>query len=211
MGMASHWQAQRGRWAPDNAYDDPVDLGVFGIERAARPAHHVLVSFVVRIGESFEELLIAPGAADVLGWAGASRLQEPRVDHVGGGIVDPLDADAVIPVIAEVVGILDRPCAGFPEQLLQGHRLRGHGTLVEPVRIGHAPTDISGAELVEMGVGPAHGRLHDLMQPVEPDLQRDLDMAHRLRIDVVQDDPEAGDQAHAAILCRVVDQFWPAP
>ena len=23
MGMASHWQAQRGRWAPDNAYEGP--------------------------------------------------------------------------------------------------------------------------------------------------------------------------------------------
>jgi hypothetical protein len=45
------------------------------------------------------------------------------------------------------------------------------------------------------------------MQPVETDLQRHLVMAHRLRVDIVQDNPEAGDQGHAAILCGVRDQF----
>lgn len=58
-----------------------------------------------------------------------------------------------------------------------------------------------------MGVGPAHCGLDHLVQPVEPDLQRHLDLAHRLRINIIQDDPEAGDEGHAAILCAVRGQF----
>ncbi len=60
-----------------------------------------------------------------------------------------------------------------------------------PIRVGQAhpasPTRNS-----EMGARPAHGRLDDLVQPAEPDLQRHLDVAHRHWVDVVQDDPEAG-------------------
>ena len=69
--------------------------------------------FVDGIGEGFEELLVAPGAADVLGRTGTGGLEEPWVDHAGGGIVDPLDPDAVVPVIAEVIDILDRSDAGL--------------------------------------------------------------------------------------------------
>ena len=147
------------------------------------------------------------GAADVLGRAGPGGLQQPWIGHAWGGLVDPLDPDTVVPVIAEVVDILDGLGAGAVEQLFQGHLLRIHGAVVEPVRVGHAPTGIAHPELVEMGVGPAHGCLDDLMQPVEPYLQRHLDMAHRHWLDVVQDDPEASNQGHAAILCRVGDQF----
>lgn len=58
-------------------FDDPVGPGIFGVVAPARPADQVLVLLVIRIGEGFEELLIAPGSGDVLGWTGPGRLQEP--------------------------------------------------------------------------------------------------------------------------------------
>lgn len=80
---------------------------------------------------------------------------------------------------------------------------------VLPAQIGRAqaPTGITGSELVEIGAPPGHGRLDDIMQPVELDLKRHLDVARRHWVDVVQDDPEAGDQGHAAIFSGVGDQF----
>ena len=106
------------------AFSNSVDPGVFGIERSARPADHVLVLLVVRIGEGFEELLVARGTANVLWRAGPCGLQKPWVNHARGGLVDPLDPDAVVPVITEVVDILDRPGTGILDDLLQRCLLR---------------------------------------------------------------------------------------
>ena len=78
--------------------------------------------------------------------------------------------------------------------------LRASRRAIAPVGIGHAPSDVAGADLVEMAVGPAHGRLDGQMQPVEPDFERHLDAAQDRGLDVVEGDLEAGDGvgAHAA-------------
>ncbi len=60
-----------------------------------------------------------------------------------GGLVDPLDSDAVVPVITEVVDILGRPGGGLVEQLFQGDLLRARGAVIEFLRIGLAPTGIT--------------------------------------------------------------------
>jgi hypothetical protein len=47
---------------------------------------------------------------------------------------------------------------------------------------------------------PAHGGLDDEVQPVEPDVDRDLDAAEDPRLDVVELDAQAGDVGHAGFL-----------
>ena len=48
-----------------------------------------------------------------------------------------------------------------------------------PVLVGvrRAPSDTVCADLIEMAVGPAHGRLDGQVQPIEPDVERHLDTA----------------------------------
>ena len=122
---------------------------------------------VFRIGNGFEEFLVTGGTADVLGWTCSAGFQKPRIVFARGGLADSLNPDAVVPVIAEVVDILDRLGAGILDDLLQRCLLRGHAAVVEAVRVGHTPPCATGAELIEMGVGPAHCGLDHLVQPVD--------------------------------------------
>lgn len=50
---------------------------------------------------------MSPGAAAILGWAGAFRGDEHWVVGVGVGVEQVFDHDLVLPVIAEVVGVAD--------------------------------------------------------------------------------------------------------
>ncbi len=43
------------------------------------------------------------------------------------------------------------------------------------IGIGRAEADITGADFIEVAVGPAHGSLDGQLQPVKPDVERYLD------------------------------------
>ena len=71
---------------------------------------------------------------------------------------------------------------------------------------GGAPSDVTGAKLVEMAVGPALGRLDGQVQPVESDVERHLDAAQYRGLDAVEGDLQSGDGGgtHAVVhgTCR---------
>lgn len=69
------------------------------------------------------------------------------------------------------------------------------------------PPCAAGAEFLGTDARPAHRGLDHLVESAGPDLQRPLDLAHGLRIAIVLDDPEAGDQGHVAVPCAVRYQF----
>lgn len=90
-----------------------LDVGTVGIEGAAAPGEHVLVLLVGRIGDRGEEFGIAPGPAHVLGRAAARCGDELRVEGLRVGFADALDPDGVVPAVAKVVEIMDRPGTGI--------------------------------------------------------------------------------------------------
>jgi hypothetical protein len=67
---------------------------------------------------------------------------------------------------------------------------------------GRAPSDITRPDLIQMTVGPAHGGLNDLVQAVEPDVERHFKSAKDRRLHVVECDLETGNGGgtHAATL-----------
>jgi hypothetical protein len=92
--------------------DDVLDVGTVGIEGAAAPGEHVLVLLVGRIDDRGEEFGITPGPAHVLGRAAARCGDELWVESLWVGLADALDPDGVIPAVAKVVEIMNRPGAG---------------------------------------------------------------------------------------------------
>jgi hypothetical protein len=82
-----------------------LGLGIGWIEVAADPLQPLGVLVVVRIGDRIEEVAVSPGAADILGRAASGGCDEARVGDAGHGISDALDADRVLPAVAEVVEI----------------------------------------------------------------------------------------------------------
>ena len=85
-----------------------LDVDDRGIEGAADLCQGLGMLFVVRIGARFEELAIAPGTADILGWATAGCFDQTRIRDPGRRIGDVLDADGVFPAAAEVVEVFSR-------------------------------------------------------------------------------------------------------
>src|SRR3954469_17083744 len=113
---------------------------------AADPLQPFSVLLVVRIGDRFEEFAIAPGAADILGWATSDSFDETWVGDPWHRVDDALDADGVFPTVAEIVEVLERPDA---DVLQDGGKpgLAGVERSVAEVRVGHAPADVAGADL----------------------------------------------------------------
>ena len=84
---------------------EDLDIGVGWIELAADPLQPLGVLLVVRIGDRIEDVAVAPGAADILWRAASGCFGEARVGNAGHGISDALDADRVLPAVAEVVEV----------------------------------------------------------------------------------------------------------
>src|SRR5438045_8533372 len=64
------------------------------------------MALVTGIGDGFEIVAIAPGAADILRRASPYRFDETRIEHPLGRRGDRLDRDPVLPVVAEIVDVL---------------------------------------------------------------------------------------------------------
>jgi hypothetical protein len=106
-------------------------------------------------------------------------------------------------LFTEVIEIFQGLCAHIFEHVDEAGFTSIERTAA-PVGIGNPPSDIFGADLIEVAVGPAHRRLDCKMETVEPDRERHFEAAHHERFDVVECDLEAGDggSAHAASLRR---------
>src|SRR5262245_51044634 len=75
----------------------------FGVEPPADPTQHVLVLLVAVVPDGLKKLLVAPGAANVLRWAGPCAFEADRIALPPLGPQAALEQDLVPPAIPEVV------------------------------------------------------------------------------------------------------------
>ena len=57
---------------------------------------------MIRIGDRCEEFAVAPGTADILGWATSGSIDETWVGDPWHRVGDALDADGVFPAVTEI-------------------------------------------------------------------------------------------------------------
>ena len=163
------------------------------------------MALVLWVVDGFQEFGIAPGAANVFRWATSYSVDHARICNAGYGIGDAQEFDRMLPAVAEVIEILQRFDADIFKNIGQA-RLAGIERSVAPIRIGHAPSYLPGADLIEMTIGPSHGGLENQVQMIESNCQRYLDPAPDHRFDVVERDLEMGNGVgdHAARLRRSI-------
>ena len=186
---------------------EPLGLIGVGIEVVTDPLCKFVVALMFGVFDGLDQLSVAGGTAAILRRAAAADFGQARVDHAGFRICKPLDLDRMLPAVAEVIEILQRLCPEVFEHVAKPG-LAGVEKVVAPiyVGIGRAPSDVARADLIEVGVGPAHGRLDREMQTVEPDIERHLEAAQNWGPDVVEGDLETGDGVgtHATSLRRSI-------
>ena len=161
------------------------------------------MAFVLWIADGLEELGIAPGAADIFRRAAPARLDQARIKNAGFGIDEALDLDHVLPAVAKIVEVPQRLGTDILEHVAEAGLARVERA-VGPIPVRDAPSDITGTDLIEVGIGPTHRRLNHQMQAIEAYIERHLDAAQDRRLDVVEGDLETGDGigTHAATLRR---------
>src|SRR5260370_31814252 len=75
----------------------------FGVEATADPPLHVLVFWMVRVADGFEEVGVAPDSAHVIGRTGAFPFQAEGIPLRRLGRQATLEQDLVFPAVPEVV------------------------------------------------------------------------------------------------------------
>src|SRR4051794_35260480 len=138
-------------------------LEVVGVEVFTQPLTSLGVLWMSRIGEDFEQLKVAPGAATILGRTPApSGGTDGTGQSLNGGRA-LFDQERMFPVVAEIVSVGETDDARL-DQAIQGDAFLVGG-IVDGARIAVLPAfDI---ECVEMVVFPAHGGLDRAMQVTE--------------------------------------------
>lgn len=89
------------------------------------------------IGNGIEELVVAPGATDILWWTASGCFDKARIGDAWHGISDALDTDRVFPAVAEVVEVFERPGADILQDIDEPSP-GGIERSVTEVRIGYA-------------------------------------------------------------------------
>jgi hypothetical protein len=177
------------------------------VEGTADPFSQLGMTFVFWILDGFEEFSIAPWAAAVFGRTAAARVDQARIDDARYWVEEALDFDRVLPAITKVVEISHRLGADVFDHLVEAS-LAGIEEVAAPILlgIGCAPSDIGGADLVKVAIGPAHCGLDRQVQTIEPNVEWHLDAAQNRGLDVIEGDLDAGDGmgAHAATLRRSI-------
>jgi hypothetical protein len=185
---------------------EPLGLVGVGIEVVADPLCELGVALVLWIGNSFEHFGVAPWAATVLERTAAADFNQARIERTRRGVGEAFDFDRVLPAIAEVVEIDELLCADIFEDVVEPG-FAGVEEVTGRISIGvwRTPADITGAQLVEMAVGPAHGGLNGQMQPVEPDVEWHINAAQDCGLDVVEGDLET------AMVSALMPPLYDAP
>src|SRR5215217_916889 len=140
-----------------------VGIEVVGVEVFTQPLTSLGVLGMSWIGEDFEQLKVAPGAATILG-------RTPALSSGTGGTGQSLndgqalfDQERMFPVVTEVVGVGEAGDTRL-DQAVQGNAFLV-GDIVDGARIAVLPAlDVECAEMV---VFPPHGGLDRAMQVTE--------------------------------------------
>ena len=105
--------------------EDTADVGLIWIELSAMPFQHLGVLFVFWVSHGFEEVSVTGEATDVLWGTGPDSSDKARVFGPRNGIIDFLDLDHMVPVVAKVVDVMDGLGAHVFEHIQQFLHLRG--------------------------------------------------------------------------------------
>src|SRR5271166_1244679 len=112
------------------------------------------MALMAGILESFDEVTVAPGAADVLRGAAPGSFDQSRIGDVRFRVRQTFDLDRMLPAVAEVVEIAQRLDSGVFEDIDEP-RFAGVERSVGPFGIGEAKADVFGADFVKVAVRPA--------------------------------------------------------
>jgi len=86
-------------WRMPNIACESVDVNGFGIVVFAGPHLHLGMAFVGEIGQSLQELVVVPGAANVFRWAPSGGFDQQRVCDARHRLSNALDLDRVLPAV----------------------------------------------------------------------------------------------------------------
>jgi hypothetical protein len=163
---------------------------LLGVERPAEPVQQFGMLGMARSSDDVEQVLVAGRAAAVLRRAGAGAVEAGR--RLGGPVV--LDADVVLPAVAEVVVVAEDGAVGDGAD---GDR----PWIAEVVQVIDVPVaDAVELEQPQMGVLPAHGGLEQAMQVGQSGALGNDDAPPHRRVDVPEADGEL-DGGHALDRC----------
>ena len=152
---------------------------------------------VVGVGDGVERLVEAGDAAAILGRGVALAGDVARVGEIGVAGADIGEREPVLPAIAEVVEIIDRGLAR-PQHVAQADLAGVGARFGSPVLVDRqAVSALGDGELPEVVVEPPHRDLDDVVQDLEGDRCRHLDLAPNHRVAVAQLDANAGDLVEA--------------
>src|SRR5438067_12327838 len=136
--------------------------------------------------------------AAILGRAAPFATKKIGIEPARLGGLDALDRDAVLPVVAHVVGVIEHGDAGLDQT---GERSAARTVdLVPPsgvLGVGLAVGFVVGGELPQVIVEPAHDGLDDTVQGLQIGRGLDRDVAPDQRIDIDQFDAQDGDSIGA--------------
>jgi hypothetical protein len=148
------------------------------------PFQHAVVLFVLWVGHSFEKVGVAREPTHIFRGTSPDSPDKTRVCGTRDGIIDFLDLDHMVPVVAKVIDVIDCLGADIFERIQQAGFTGGQWAIIIAVRIRDAPADAGGPELVKVTVGSAHGGLDHIVQTVQLDLQWHIEAPQYLGLDV---------------------------
>ena len=143
---------------------DGVDRKAFGIE-AVDPVPHVLMIFVVPVGEGLQHVVEAGDSAAVFRGSGELSLNTEWIRNAEFGRQDFLNGEHMFPGIAQVVDI-SRLGTHLVQQIRKACFLfvEGERSAQEPlVWIRNAKSLLANLELMQVAMLPAHRGLHDIV------------------------------------------------
>jgi len=144
---------------------DRVEVKPFRIEGSADPGEHFIVLRVFRIVDGLQEVQIPRCAADIIGGRGTLPRDTQWIEPLCVGFIDELNLDEMAPTVAEVV-FVDELAKRVAQSSFERVFL-----FVQHIQLLQMSGSVSGAEglfaeleAVQMGVGPPHHELQQIVQ-----------------------------------------------
>src|SRR5665213_2469485 len=178
-------------------------LGIVFIE----PFGDLGVVRIVWVGQDGEDVVEAGDAAAILGRRIPFAGDVAGIGEAGLALADVGDGEPVLPGIAEVVEVVEGRLARL-QHVAQADFARREERRGSPILVrGQSVSLLVDRELPEMVVEPSHRDLDDVVQDLEGDRGRDLELAPDQRIAVAQFDAQRGDLVEAVGTARVGGSF----
>ena len=163
------------------------------IEFLTGPLAHVLEIFVIWVCEDVKEIGITTGTATVFRRATPGSVQYAGVFNIQSGRHDFFEHDGVLPVITEIVDVVNMCPGGRQDFGKTNLSLCNDVTRLIICRVGNPVPMPAYQEFVQMGILPPHGDLENPVELSERGLAGEFDAPPDGRLDIEQRDMDAID------------------